>query len=110
MQFPSKYKWSTGCRQDISLLMNDYFFLYKNLTDQTLLDAHPEWDNSYNKYEGVFLNMSGIIANNWAKTLGSCFKFENQIFEDMFYQKERYAGSFVLFIQSFVFNLLEESI
>ena len=69
MQFPSKYKWSTGCRQDFSLLMNDFYFLYLNLTDQSLLDNHPEWDDDYYRYEGILLNMTGIIADPWAKTL-----------------------------------------
>ena len=89
--------------------MNDFHFLYRNLTDQSLITT-PEMDTEYARHEGLLLNISGIVADNWAKSLGSCWKFEYQIQEDLYFQKERYGGSFILMIQSFVFNLLEESI
>lgn len=67
MQFQN-YKYSTPCREDFSLLMNDFYFMYKNHTLNVETDDILKW-------EGRIMNITGVFAKPFAKTFLSCYKF-----------------------------------
>jgi len=49
MQFPSKYKYAKSCRENFSLLLNDFHFMQKNHTTS-------------NVFEDKYMNITGVIS------------------------------------------------
>ena len=56
MQFATKYKYAKGCREDFSLLLNDFRFMFVNYTQ-------PE-----SQWEGQVMNITAVVAGSYRKT------------------------------------------
>ena len=66
MQFATKYKYAKNCREDFSLLLNDFRFLFVKMS--TPIEPELKW-------EGIYMNITGIIADPFRKTFNKCFRF-----------------------------------
>ena len=62
MQFSTKYKYAKSCREEASLLVNDFRFLFVNYTT-----PGGTWD-------GQWMNISAIISDPFRKTFDKCFR------------------------------------
>jgi len=64
MSWPTTYPNADSCREQLSALLTDFYFLDQNHTSNA---GEMELD---------FFNVTGIIATSFAETLNECYQFQ----------------------------------
>ena len=96
MGWPGLYKNADGCKDAVSDLLDDFFFLRKNHT------------GALTQIERVF-NVTAMVSNSYRNTMYECFNLHQQIQESFVVQTDSFVDDNDLYT-SFLFNLLAESI
>ena len=96
MNLAIKYDNAQVCMLAFTSLMDDFYFM--NINHTTALNQ-----------EERFMNVTGVVANNYAETFYQCFVFSTQIQEEAVNRFATFVDGNDVFT-SFLFNLLSNSI